>query len=118
MKIIIAGSRTIYSTALVRLAIRESGFKVTEIVSGAARGIDQAAIDVAAIDGIPLSIWPADWDKYGNGAGPIRNCQMGEYGDGLIAIWDGISTGTGHMIQTMNPQNLAKPTYVMMTEPQ
>ena len=114
MKIIIAGPRTIYSTALVRLAMKESGFEITEIVSGAARGIDQSAIDVAAIDCIPLRTFPADWDKHGNSAGPIRNRQMAEYADKLIAIWDGESKGTGHMIETMQGP-FQKPAYIMMT---
>ncbi len=116
MKIIIAGSRDIYSTALVRLGIRESGFQVTEIVSGAARGIDQAAIDVAAIDGISLSIWPADWDKFGKAAGNLRNGEMADYGDGLIAVWDGESRGTGNMIAHMSARG--KPSHVVRTVPE
>jgi len=116
MKIIIAGSRTIYSTALVRLAMRESGFEITEIVSGAARGIDQAAIDVAAIDGIPLTIFLADWDKFGKAAGNLRNGEMADYGDGLIAVWDGESTGTGNMITHMGARG--KPSHVARTVPE
>ena len=116
MKIIIAGSRTIYSTALVRLAIRESGFEITEIVSGMARGIDQAAIDVATIDGIPLKTFPADWDKFGKAAGNLRNGEMGDYGGGLIAIWDGESRGTGNMIAHMRARS--KPSYIVRTVPE
>ena len=34
-------------------------------------------------------------------AGPIRNRQMAEYADYLIAFWDGESRGTRNMIETM-----------------
>lgn len=45
---------------------------------------------------------PADWDKHGRAAGPIRNKQMAQSADALIAFWDGKSKGTENMI------NLAK----------
>lgn len=37
---------------------------------------------------------PADWDRYGNAAGPIRNRKMAEVADALVAVWDGRSPGT------------------------
>ena len=55
----------------------------------------------AANHGVPLQHFPAYWDKYGKSAGFIRNAEMGEYADALIAFWDGVSPGTKHMIQTM-----------------
>ena len=45
---------------------------------------------------------PADWNKYGRQAGPIRNAKMLNSlpKDAIIlAFWDGVSKGTGHMIQ-------------------
>jgi hypothetical protein len=45
-------------------------------------------------------MFPADWDTFGKGAGFIRNTKMAEYSDALIAIWDGTSRGTAHMIRT------------------
>lgn len=44
--------------------------------------------------------FPADWGKYGKSAGVLRNKQMAEYADGLIAFWDGKSRGTANMIET------------------
>lgn len=53
--------------------------------------------------------------QYGNGndrAAPLlRNNDMAVYGDVLVAIWDGHSRGTKHMISTM--QSKSKPVYVM-----
>ncbi len=55
---------------------------------------------------IPVKVFPANWDKHGKAAGPIRNKQMAAYGEMLIAFWDGKSSGTGNMISLAEPYNL------------
>lgn len=37
---------------------------------------------------------PADWERLGKAAGPIRNEEMAEIADALIAFWDGQSRVT------------------------
>ena len=37
-------------------------------------------------------------DVHGKKAGYLRNVDMAEYADALVAFWDGKSKGTGHMI--------------------
>lgn len=59
---------------------------------------------------IPVKQFPADWDQFGKAAGHIRNKQMAEYADALVAVWDGKSPGTKNMITTM--QSLNKPVYI------
>ena len=54
---------------------------------------------------IPIKFFPALWDQYGKSAGMIRNKQMAEYGDFLLAFWDGKSHGTKNMIKTMKEMN-------------
>ncbi len=98
MKVIIAGSRKIDSYDRVLGVVANSNFKITEIVSGAAKGVDSIGEDIAYNFGIPVVRFPAAWDKYGKVAGYIRNEQMANYADALIAIWDGRSHGTKHMI--------------------
>jgi len=48
--------------------------------------------------GLKLSIFKADWKKYGRAAGPIRNREMYHYAledkPMIIAFWDGVSKGT------------------------
>jgi hypothetical protein len=51
-------------------------------------------------NGCPVKLFPADWNTHGTAAGPIRNKQMAEYADGLIAFWDRKSKGTKNMIDT------------------
>lgn len=71
------------------------------IVSGMAKGADILAVDFAKRYNVVLHKYPADWDKYGKGAGFKRNEQMAFFSDGLLAFWDGESRGTKHMIDTM-----------------
>ena len=101
MKVIIAGSRGITSLAEVESALIVSGFKPTEIVSGGAPGVDRLGEKLAALRAIPVRQFIPDWSGYaGARAGFVRNTQMAEYADALLAIWDGKSKGTKHMIDT------------------
>ena len=98
MKVIIAGSRTINDYSLVASAIEQSNFDVTEVVCGDAKGVDTIGDQWAQKNTIPVTHFPANWKKFGRGAGCIRNRQMAEYGDALIAITTG-SRGTANMIK-------------------
>jgi hypothetical protein len=100
MRTIIAGSRDITDFELVFDAVEASGFKITEVVSGGARGVDRLGEYYAELHDIPCKVFKADWDTYGKAAGSIRNGEMGKYAQALIAVWDGVSRGTKHMIDT------------------
>lgn len=110
MKVIIAGSRGIDDIVLVQQAWIESKFDITEVVSGTARGVDKLGEELAEAIAIPVKRFPAMWDQHGKAAGILRNESMGIYADALIAVWDGKSKGTKHMIQYMKSMN--KPVYV------
>ncbi len=102
MKTIIAGSRHIKNPKHLLDAIRiaeENGVYLDEIVSGMADGPDYMGYTYAKARGIPFKTFPAEWNKYGKAAGPIRNQKMAEYANALIAIWDGKSPGTHDMIE-------------------
>jgi glycerophosphoryl diester phosphodiesterase len=98
MKVIIAGGRNITDYNVVKIAYHKSGLQATEIVSGAAKGVDYLGELFAKNNGISIKRFPADWNKYGKRAGPLRNLEMAEYADALIAVWDGESKGTSNMI--------------------
>jgi hypothetical protein len=106
MKTIIAGGRDINDYAILLAAIEEANFTITEVVSGGAKGVDALGEQYAESMNLTLKIYPADWEKNGRAAGPIRNRQMAEYGDQLIAIWDGKSRGTKNMIETATKKGL------------
>lgn len=110
MKVIIAGSRGITDYEMIERAVESSKFVITEVVSGTARGVDTLGEEWAINHFIPISRFPADWNTHGKSAGYKRNLKMGEYADALIAIWDGKSPGTKHMIDIMKKLN--KPYFV------
>lgn len=114
MKTIIAGCRDFTDIHLLKKQLdyyREHTNSITEIVSGGATGADAMGEAYALLNGIPIKGFPANWSKHGKAAGPIRNKEMAEYADCLIAFWDGKSRGTKNMIDTMN--KLKKPTYIV-----
>lgn len=118
MKVVVAGSRHIESMAEVDYAIRHSGFTVTTLVSGYARGVDTVAIAWAQQRSVPTHVMPARWREsdgsVDRNAGFTRNKQMAEHADALIAVWDGESNGTRHMIDCM--RKLGKPVHVSIVE--
>jgi hypothetical protein len=74
------------------------------IIHGGARGVDTLCDHMAQARGFERSIYPAEWDKYGLGAGPIRNRQMLDNNKEIelvLAFHDSIeaSKGTLHMCQ-------------------
>jgi len=113
MKTIIAGCRDFKDYHLVKTKIEynRNTHPITEVVSGGAEGADRLGEQYAIENNIPLKIFPAEWSKYGPAAGPIRNRQMAEYADCLIAVWDGKSKGTKNMVAEMN--KLMKPVYII-----
>ena len=114
MKTIIAGSRNIKNISIIYQTVYESGFDITEVVSGTARGVDKLGEQWATENNIPIKRMPANWNLYGKSAGPIRNNEMADYADALIAIWDGKSKGTKWMIDVANKRGLM--VYVRITQ--
>lgn len=98
MKVIIAGSRSIADYDSLTNAVCQSRFKPTEIVSGAATGVDKLGEKWAALHEVPVKLFMPHWGEHGKQAGILRNIAMAEYADALIALWDGNSSGTAHMI--------------------
>ena len=107
MRVIIAGGRDIDppSKTFWRF-LAESGFDIDCVLSGGATGIDAHGEMYALANGIPLETYPAEWDKHGKAAGPLRNAQMARNADALILIWNGKSKGSRNMLQAAVGQNL------------
>jgi len=101
MRVIIAGSRTITDYEFVKWAIEGAGLDITEVVSGAALGVDRLGERWAKEHGIPTKRFPAKWSdltvpgavikdgaygKYNAIAGHTRNQQMADYAEALVEI--------------------------------
>lgn len=98
MKLIIAGSRHLHPTVEeIQYFCFYYEITATEIVSGAAKGVDTAGEKFANSVNLPVIKFPADWKRDGRAAGPIRNKIMAEYADALLLIWDGKSRGSRNM---------------------
>ena len=106
MKTIIAGSRTINDYALVEEAIKESGFEITKVISGMAKGVDTLGEIWAHRNNIGIHYCPPDWKKFGKSAGYIRNTEMAEIADALIVIIEGESRGSTHMLKIATEKGL------------
>jgi len=101
MKVIIAGSRSVTDVAIVRKCFDNFYFRfvIEETVCGWARGVDRTGRLVGLERFISSVPFPADWDgPLKKRAGMARNQEMADYADCLLAIWDGVSTGTKDMI--------------------
>ena len=110
-KIIIAGGRDFMDYNLLKekvnkiLQEKRETHKIV-IISGCARGADTLGVRYASENAFDVDKYPADWDKYGKKAGYMRNVEMAENADALIAFWDGKSKGTKHMIDIATERNL------------
>ena len=112
MKVIIAGSRELWlSEDEMAQAVADSGYQITEVVSGNARGIDRCGETWGYENDIPVKLFPANWDRYGKAAGVMRNQEMADYANALLAIWNGKSAGTRDMIARM--RRLGKPVFIV-----
>ena len=109
MRAIIAGSRGITDYNLVCEAVHLSQLKPTVIVSGTCHGVDKLGEQYGDEHDIPIDRYPAKWRVNGvflKSAGYIRNIEMSENADALIAIWDGVSPGTRSMIEIARRKGL------------
>lgn len=124
MKVVVSGSRFITDYTVVQKAIQDSGFEITELVSGKEpNGVDRLGEEWAVKHGVPVKPFYADWTdiwhpdaivkkQKGSGklydvtAGPRRNQAMAEYADALIAIPKDKSKGTRDMIKRAKKMGL------------
>lgn len=118
MILIIAGGRdTPCDFMTIELALEEAGWPVEgihKVLSGRARGVDKVGEQWAESHGIPVKPMYANWKKYGDAAGAIRNHAMGDVATHLLAIWDGASEGTMDMFKYMRQKGKE---YFVWTEP-
>ena len=112
IKLIIAGGRDFNDYDMVRDAMKL--FDLVQIgrltiVSGGARGADLLGERWAKINSVEIKRYIPAWrvnGVYDNAAGYKRNALMADNATHLLAFWDGVSKGTGHMIDLARSKNL------------
>lgn len=112
MKTIIAGGRDFDRYDYLDEVLSFVSLPISEVVSGKQctvdpetkrrYGTDYLGEIWASTNGIPIKAFPANWKEHGKAAGPIRNAEMADYAQFLIAFWDGKSRGTKNMIEQMS----------------
>lgn len=113
MRILITGSRHynnftemywILSTIINKLEINPNQ---TTIIHGNSRGADKIAGYASNALGFKLEVYPANWNKYGKAAGPIRNKEMVNSNvDLVLAFPIGTSNGTRNTMKQANNKNI------------
>lgn len=116
LKLIVAGGRDFNNYPLLDKTLNYLAFhfyvnEQISIVSGTARGADSLALIFAKANDVKTYEFPANWNQHGKSAGFIRNAEMAQFADALVAFWDGQSRGTNHMIEYM--QKLSKPVHII-----
>jgi YspA, cpYpsA-related SLOG family len=101
MKVAIVGSRYFNDYKLLKRFVLQCVplDQIEYVATGDATGADTLAIVFAKGNHIPFDSLKAEWSKYGNAAGPIRNQKVVDKVDCVIAFWDGKSPGTKSTIK-------------------
>jgi hypothetical protein len=69
------------------------------LIAGGANGADALAVDWARMTQVPQLVYPADWEKHGRKAGPLRNQQMLDEGKPHMVIAFPGGRGTADMVK-------------------
>lgn len=94
MKVAVVGSRSIF-TVEIGMYISDGD----EIVSGGAGGVDSCAAEFAKKNGLKLTVFLPQYERYGRAAPIVRNKKIVDYADKIVAFWDGRSKGTLSVIK-------------------
>lgn len=103
-KLVVAGSRDFNDYNLLSTTLDEvvaelkADYNIT-IVSGTANGADKFGEKYAEKHGLKIERHPANWGRFGRGAGPIRNAEMVKESNGVIVFWNGESAGAKNIIE-------------------
>ena len=78
MRILVSGSREYQHFDVIEEALDSAAQDERDVVvvHGDARGADRLGKEAALMLGFSEESHPADWNSYGNAAGPIRNTEM------------------------------------------
>jgi len=99
MKLAIVGSRNFTSYKYFCQVIAQVKGEIALIISGGARGADTLAERYAKERAIPYLVFPANWDEYGKQAGILRNQDIVDNAEAMIAFLSPESKGTRDSIK-------------------
>jgi predicted Rossmann-fold nucleotide-binding protein len=82
-------------------AVKKKHPELKVLIHGDARGADTLGKEWALERGITPEPYPANWNKYKNGAGPMRNQEMIDRGKPDAAVAFPGNSGTSDMIKRL-----------------
>lgn len=112
MKVVIGGARDWPEDHRGLISARVAELpEGTEVITGGARDVDRWAHATAVAHGLPTTVIPAPWGRYGKRAGPIRNGWMLDLlvpGGLVIAFLTPASIGTRDLLLQANVRGLRR----------
>ena len=105
MKLAIIGSRTFNDYEFLKNSLEPIRTYITLIISGGANGADKLGERYAEEFNIPTKIYIPEWNKYGKSAGYLRNHDIINEADYVVAYQVNKSKGTEHSIRLAKSQN-------------
>ncbi len=107
MKIAIVGSRELGNISFAEELERHITLHSCDaIISGGAKGIDSLAAQYARQHELELIEFRPDYAKNGRGATFIRNREIVDNSDMVVAFWNGTSKGTKYTIDYANKKGV------------
>ncbi len=97
MKVAVIGSRNANHDAY-EMILQQLPAGCSEIVSGGAGGVDFLAKKAAKQLGLKYTCCRPNYSKYGRLAPLVRNSEIVDKADCVLAFWNGYSKGTRHAI--------------------
>lgn len=97
LKVAVIGSRDV-GEETYNMILRQLPKGCSQIITGGARGVDALAKRAAAALGIRCVRIPPRYQRYGRSAPLVRNIDIVENADCVLAFWDGQSKATRHAL--------------------
>lgn len=103
MRVLVCGGRDFVDSSLLWGALdvlhRKVPLDTMTVIQGGAHGADQIAREWCKSRCVPYDNYPADWDKHGKAAGPLRNQKMIDAGKPDLVMAAPGGRGTEDMIK-------------------
>ena len=108
MKIAIIGPRHLIDEAIVRAFVRTLQSTDT-VISGGAIGVDTWAVDEAKKLSVSYLVIVPDYTRYPAKVAPlVRNCEIVDKSDRVVAFWNGLRSGPNKSTGTIHAVKYAK----------
>lgn len=111
MRIAVIGSRQC-GNLTVEDVLAQLPANCTEIVSGGAVGVDDLARQAARKRGLRMTEFFPDYETFGRKAPLVRNRQIVDYAQAVLAFWDYQSNGTRQVI--LYARKVEKPVQIVI----